>query len=87
MASGPGNRNVATGPDFWDVDLAMLKDFKMPWNENHILQFRVDAINAFNHVNFSPPGSASLVVQGTFGSITSDVNGPRNVQLGLRYIF
>jgi hypothetical protein len=85
IAGGPGNRNILTGPGYWDLDLALLKDFKMPW-EGHKLQFRTDALNVFNHVNFSNPG-ASIIVPGTFGNITSDVNGPRVLQLGLRYIF
>jgi len=58
----------------------------MPW-ESHRLQFRTDAINVFNHVNFSNPSNALLLTQSTFGGITSDVNGPRLLQLGLRYIF
>jgi hypothetical protein len=86
IAGGPGNRNVATGPRFWDIDVAVLKDFKMPWSENHRLQFRTDAINVLNHPNFSNP-SALLINPATFGTITSDVNGPRILQLGLRYLF
>ena len=85
IAGGPGNRNILSGPGYWDLDLALLKDFKMPW-EGHRLQFRTDALNVFNHVNFSNPG-ASTIVPATFGNITSDVNGPRVLQLGLRYIF
>jgi len=86
IAGGPGNRNILSGPNFWNLDLALLKDFKMPWSESQKLQFKTDAINVFNHVNFSNPGT-SLLVPSTFGNITSDVNGPRVLQLGLRYIF
>jgi hypothetical protein len=91
IAGGPGNRNIITGPGFWNVDLALLKDFNMPWSDTHKLQFRTDAINLFNHPNFFSPGSfgsgtSSLISQGNFGLITAD-NGPRILQLGLRYIF
>ena len=86
IAGGPGNRNILSGPGFWDVDLALLKDFKMPWSEGQKLQFRAEGINVFNHTNFAAPG-ASLINPGTFGSITADVNGPRNLQLALRYSF
>jgi hypothetical protein len=94
IAGGPGNRNVVFGPGFWDLDLALLKDFKMPW-EGQKLQFRTDAINVFNHTNFSNPGGSNslLINSGPFGSITSTVGSLGNqtsarlLQLGLRYIF
>jgi hypothetical protein len=89
IAGGPGNRNIVNGPNYWDLDLALLKDFKLPW-EGQKIQFRTDAINVFNHVNFSNPGpsnTALITEQSSFGNITSDVNGPRLVQLGLRYLF
>jgi hypothetical protein len=87
IAGGPGTRNVIEGPGLWNLDMAALKDFKMPWSDEHKLQFRVDAINVFNHVNFGNPASTSLNVPATFGNITSDVNGARVLQLGLRYMF
>jgi hypothetical protein len=95
IAGGPGTRNVVTGPGLWRLDLALLKDFKMPW-EGHRLQFRTDAINVFNHVNFANPGAnntAQLINPSSFGNITSDLgpngeaSGARILQLGLRYIF
>ena len=86
IAGGPGNRNVVSGPGLWNLDMAMLKDFQMPWADSHKLQFRVDALNLFNHVNFSNP-TAAFNNLGTFGNITSDVNGARVLQLGLRYMF
>ena len=89
IAGGPGNRNIINGPGYWDLDLALLKDFKLPW-ESQKIQFRADAINVLNHVNFSNPGpsnTASLLQPNSFGNITSDVNGPRVLQLGFRYLF
>jgi carboxypeptidase family protein len=85
IAGGPGNRNIINGPGYWDLDLALLKDFKLPW-EGQRIQFKTDAINVFNHVNFSNPG-ALTINPATFGNITSDVNGPRVLQLGFRYLF
>jgi len=86
IAGGPGNRNILSAPGFWDVDLAVLKDFRAPWSENQRFQFRTEAINAFNHTNFSAPG-ALLLDPGTFGNITSTANGARNLQLALKFLF
>jgi hypothetical protein len=53
---GPGmfgyeGRNQLTGPGRNNFDLALLKDFVMPWfkGEHSTLQFRWEAFNAFNH--------------------------------------
>jgi hypothetical protein len=50
-----GSRNVLRGPSFWNVDLSLAKNFKMPW-EGHRLQIRMDAFNALNHNVFANPG-------------------------------
>jgi hypothetical protein len=86
FGGGTGTRNVARGPGFWNLDLTILKDFKMPWSETQVLQFRTDAFNIFNHPNFSPP-NANLQSAGGFGTINSTVNDARQLQLGLKYIF
>ncbi|HEX5424165.1 MAG TPA: TonB-dependent receptor [Candidatus Acidoferrales bacterium] len=86
IAGGPGNRNVVDGPGFWNVDMAILKDFAMPWSDSQKLQLRADAFNIFNHTNFSSP-DASLLDPATFGNITSTANDARQLQLGLKYSF
>ncbi len=86
IAGGPGNRNIVSSPNFWNVDMSILKDFKMPWSDNQKLQFRADAFNVFNHTNFSPP-SANLLNPLTFGNITSTANDARQLQLGLKFAF
>jgi hypothetical protein len=80
-----GNRNVLRGPAFWNVDLAVLKNFKMPWSENHRLQLRWEMYNAFNHNNFNLP--ATNINSTTFGTITSSANNPREMQFAIRYEF
>ncbi len=44
-------RNALTGPGRNNWDLALHKDFKLPWfrNENSTLQVRLDTFNTFNH--------------------------------------
>jgi hypothetical protein len=48
---GYEGRNQLTGPGRNNFDLALLKDFSMPWfkGEHSTLQFRWEAFNAFNH--------------------------------------
>lgn len=86
FGGGTGNRNVVRGPGYWNTDIAILKDFTMPWSEQHKLQFRAEGINVFNHVNFSPP-NANILSPGSFGKISSTVNDARQLQLGLKYSF
>jgi hypothetical protein len=81
-----GNRNVARGPGFWNTDMALLKRFAMPWSDNQRLEFRAEAFNLFNHVNFAPP-SASLLNPGNFGALSSTENAARQFQFALKYSF
>jgi len=86
FGGGTGNRNVVRGPGFWDVDLAILKNFTMPWSDTHKLEFRAEGFNLFNHTNFNPP-NASLGSFGTFGTLSSTANDSRQFQLALKYSF
>ncbi len=86
FGGGTGNRNVVRGPGYVDTDLALLKNFSMPWSENQTLQFRAEAFNVFNHTNFNPP-SANLLSPGNFGNLNSTVNDARQLQLALVYRF
>jgi hypothetical protein len=86
FGGGTGNRNEVRGPGYWDVDFAILKNFTMPWSDTHKLEFRAEAFNLFNHVNFNPP-SASILSPGNFGALSSTANDPRQFQLALKYSF
>ena len=65
-------------------DIAVGKYFKLPW-EGHRIQFRAEAFNAFNNVNFIKP-SLALHSPSTFGEFT-DTTAPRVMQFALRYGF
>lgn len=82
---GP-TRNNLRGPRFSRTDLSLNKHFQI--RENYGLEFRAEAYNAFNQVNFSLPiGSvADINNPNTFGVINSD-NGPRVMQFSLRIDF
>jgi len=50
-------RNTAQGPDFWNLDSGLTKNFKL--TERFNLQFRAEAFNVLNHPNFENPRNAS----------------------------
>ncbi len=80
-----GNRNIFRSPGFWNLDLAVSKKWQMPWSEQHLLTFRVEAYNATNSVSFSVPNVG--LNSSSFGRITSTLSSPRDIQFGLRYDF
>jgi len=49
------------------------------------VQFRAEAFNAFNRVQFGNPNTN--INSTAFGVISSQQNMPRNIQLGLRLLF
>jgi hypothetical protein len=49
------------------------------------LEFRAEAFNVFNHPQFQGPHTT--VGQSDFGTITSTVNNPRELQLALKLYF
>lgn len=82
---GTGNRNVLRGSGFSNLDTSVLKNFRLPWSENHSLQFRWETYNAFNNNAFALPMN-NISLPG-FGQITSSVSSPREMQFALRYQF
>ena len=79
-----GQRAILRLASFTNFDIAVAKTFPLPW-EGHRLQFRAEAFNAFNNVNFIAP-SLQLHSPSTFGEFT-DTTPPRNMQFALRYEF
>ena len=78
-------RNTFFGDGVQNVDIGILKTFKMPW-ENHRLIVRADLFNAFNHVQFGFP-AVDVVGSANFGAITGLATqyAPRSVLVSLRY--
>lgn len=82
---GLGNlgRNVLRGPRQMRFDLAVSKETRIA--ERAVFEFRWEAFNVFNHVNFAlPSGDLS---DSEFNTITNTVGGPRTMQFGLRLRF
>lgn len=73
-------RNTFRGPGSFNMDFGLHKDF--PMNERLKWQFRFEAFNLFNNVNFSNPNST--VTSGNFMKITS-ASDPRILQFALRF--
>jgi hypothetical protein len=67
-----------------NFDIGVAKSFPLPW-EGHRIQFRAEAYNAFNNVNFIQP-SLALYNPGTFGEYQNTMP-PREMQFALRYEF
>jgi hypothetical protein len=81
-ADGNTQRNLMTGPGSKNVDLAIVRNFRI--RERMSFQARGEFTNVFNLVNLSNP-TASLN-SALFGQIRG-ANGMRQVQLGLRLTF
>jgi hypothetical protein len=89
VGAGPGvtgTRGILRGPGFFDTDTAVTKAFT--FKEHHTINFRAEAFNLFNNVNFGTP-NVSLASPTNFGEITSYATGaaPRVMQMALRYQF
>ena len=79
-----GARAAVRLAPFFNTDLTLAKSFKLPW-EGQRVQFRAEAFNAFNNVNFTNP-SLSLISPLTFGEFQG-VMPARTMQFALRYEF
>ena len=98
---GTMGRNLFRGPKFYNWDFSLVKDTRL--TERVRLQFRAEFFNILNHPLFANPEASTLFnedpsVPGAFGAsnATPDVaaanpvigtGGPRNIQLGLKFIF
>jgi hypothetical protein len=80
--------NQLRGPGFYDIDASLHKQFNT--GESTKFEFRLEAINLFNHVEFSNPSNTNFTQtnSGQFGVITGDRLGVgRVVQLAGKYYF
>jgi hypothetical protein len=79
-----GNRNNLRSGSYWGMDMAVLKNFKLPW-EGQRVQIRWESYNAFNHHVFSIPNAA--INGANFGQITTSASVAREMQFAFRYEF
>jgi len=84
------HRNFLTGPNYRDVDMTLVKAFGLPnvpvLGENAKIEFRVDAYNLFNNLNFDPNRLSTNIANSNFGQDQQALSG-RVVTLGARFNF
>src|SRR5216683_2033407 len=77
-------RNSLTGPGYKDVDMTLAKAFGLPnipvLGENAKNEFRINAYNVFNNLNFDPTRIVNDINAAGFGRVTSAL-GARTVTL------
>jgi hypothetical protein len=95
---GNVGRNFLTTPHFRTLDFSVHKQFRMPYSEHHLLQFRAEAFNVLNHPVWGAPsgnilagaafpGAPSNAARSGFGVISTTAAAMRQIQLGLKYSF
>jgi hypothetical protein len=89
-------RNTLYGPGRNNWDMALLKNFPLPW-EGSKLQFRFETYNTFNHTQYqgiqagcggtTPYGAACTGTQNVGNGLVTSAWSPRQLQLGLKLMF
>jgi hypothetical protein len=86
------SRGAFRGPGFWNLDMSLFKQISL--SEKLKMQFRAEAFNILNHVNFNNPtagivmfDASDLKYSGSAGVITDTANRERQIQFALRLEF
>jgi hypothetical protein len=84
------NRNTAWGPHFFNSDMSLSKN--ITFHDRYTAQFRMDAYNAFNHINFGNPngnidGGGGGITSGPFPAGLSGTTNPRQLQFTVHLAF
>jgi hypothetical protein len=74
---------VLRAPGVRNFDLSLFKNFDVTTGIK--AQFRVEALNAFNRVQFSGPNTS--VTSSSVGVISGQANAPRQLQFGLKLLW
>ena len=81
-------RNTFRGPDFYDLDMALIKDTTLGSRvhpEPTTLEFRAEFFNAFNLVTFGLP--VNILRGSGFGVINHTAGTSRQIQFSMKLIF
>jgi hypothetical protein len=83
LGNAPRSWAAVRGPINFDDNASAIKRF--PIHDQIGLEFRAEAFNLLNKVNFGMPNGQ--LNSSTFGQITSQYNLPRNIQLAIKLHF
>jgi hypothetical protein len=81
---GNASFGVITDPGINNWNIATARRFRMPFAEDHAIEFRADFLNAFNHTQWL--SSDKNLVSVSYGRVNA-VRPPRQIQFALRYLF
>jgi hypothetical protein len=84
-ASLGGAANQLRGPSLKNLDASLFKRFTL--QESRQLEFRAEAFNISNSVDFNNPGQLNFTNLTNFSSITGTKNNQRLIQLALKLFF
>jgi hypothetical protein len=90
---GNSGTGIILGPGQFNWDISLIKITRI--TERHLVQFRAEFFDAFNHPQFNNPNnSGGFLVNaipdrssGNFGQITTTSVNPRVIQFALKYMF
>lgn len=82
FGNAPRTLSNVRGPGTHNVDLSIFKNINIV--DRAKLEIRAEAFNLLNQVVF---GSPNTTLSGAFGSVTSQSNSPRQIQLALKATF
>ncbi len=85
IGNAPREQPNARMPGTNNATLALFKDIPLHFREGAKLQIRAESFNALNHPQFG--GIQTTFNEGSFGEVDSQVNSPRQVQLGMQLYF
>ena len=91
LPQSPGvGRNSLTMPGYKSVDVTLAKGFGLPnmpiLGENAKVEFRLDAFNLFNNMNFNENDISNNIGNSNFGTISGALSG-RVLSVGARFSF
>jgi hypothetical protein len=87
FVNGNVSRNNFTYPGRQDWSLSLGKRFMMPYREGHLLEFRMDLFNAFNHANLGVNNLNGDIDSANFLNMPLTASGGRTVSLWAKYSF